>query len=168
MKDAQFISELLLLLIEDTQHGFDQEMLDAAYARYDDLEEADVDLDEDEVRERLANVKSYLLTAQEANGCVKGYAGTFAVFYTLWAVIALHPNKLPNVPEFATKFQEFMSRVKELDAMDDGAKAKRLTQPGGDAYRLPLDFLQASKGASTDLTPRARRLDALVAFLKLA
>jgi hypothetical protein len=44
MKDAQFISELLLVLIEETQHGFDQEMLDAAYAKYDDLEEANIEL----------------------------------------------------------------------------------------------------------------------------
>src|SRR5205823_4880623 len=93
MKDAQFISELLLVLIENTQLGFDQEVLDAAYARYDDLEEADVDLDEDELKERLADVKSYLLAVQEKGGCVKAYATTFAVFYTLWAVIALYRNK---------------------------------------------------------------------------
>src|SRR5437870_774607 len=36
MKDAQFMSELALVIIERKQHGFDQEMLDAAYGRYDD------------------------------------------------------------------------------------------------------------------------------------
>lgn len=40
MKDSQFISELALVVIENKIHGFDQDFLTDAYARYDDFEEA--------------------------------------------------------------------------------------------------------------------------------
>jgi len=45
MKDAQFLSELFLVVIEGKQFGFDQQQLDAAYAGYDDPDEEGVELD---------------------------------------------------------------------------------------------------------------------------
>ena len=71
MKDAQFISELLLVLIEKKQIGFDQEELDDAYAKYDDLEELEVPIDPDEIKESLVEGKEYLIAMQDKNGCVK-------------------------------------------------------------------------------------------------
>lgn len=168
MKDAQFVSELLLVLIEKKQHGFDQQMLDSAYGKYDDLEEGDFEIDEDDIKERLASTKEYLVAMQEANGCVKTYASTFAAFYTLWAIVVLHRTKLPEAANFAAIFMSFMMKAKELDAMDDpSVRSARITEAGGEAYRLPLEFLQASKGASTDLSPRSKRLDALLASLPI-
>jgi hypothetical protein len=104
---------------------------------------------------------------QEKNGSIKAYAGTFAVFYTLWAVVVLHRDKASDAGEFAPSFEGFMTKVKELESMTDEARAERLASAGGRAYKLPLEFLQATKGASTDLTPRAKRLAALAASLKL-
>jgi hypothetical protein len=46
-------------------------------------------------------------------------------------------------------------------------KTMTLAGAGGRAYKLPLEFLQATKGASTGLTPRAKRLAALATSLKL-
>jgi hypothetical protein len=40
MQDVQFISELLLVSIEGTVHGFDQDVLTEKYAEYDSLEDA--------------------------------------------------------------------------------------------------------------------------------
>jgi Protein of unknown function DUF262 len=162
MKDAQFISELLLILIEKKQHGFDQQMLDDIYAKYDDLEEGDVDLDADEATEQLAASKKYMADMQDANGCVKAYAGTFSVFYSLWAAVTLHRRRLGTATVFATKFASFMEKVRELDAMEPETRATKITRTGGEPYRHPLEFLQASKGATTDLTPREKRLTALL------
>jgi hypothetical protein len=162
MKDAQFISELLLMMIERRQLGFDQEMLDDAYAKYDDLDENDAAPDTDEFKEKLQNTKIYLADMQDHNSCVKTYARQLAVFYTLWAVVALHREKIPDPKSFADYFAAFMSRVRELDGIEDtAARAAKVTEAA--AYKLPLEFLQASKGASTDLAPRERRL---VAFLQ--
>ena len=83
MKDAQFISELLLVAIERRQSGFDQQALDAAYAKFDDDAEAELDLDLDQVPESMAQAKAYLLAMQQANGCIRAHAGTLAVFSTL-------------------------------------------------------------------------------------
>jgi hypothetical protein len=166
MKDAQFISELLLMLIERKQLGFDQEMLDDAYGKYDDLDECEEELDPDDVKERLQAAKGYLLAMQDANGCIKAYARSLAGFYTLWAVVALHRDRITDAPQFAAFFADFMSKVRELDSLEDpAAHAARLTQPGGEDYRRPLEFLQASKGASTDLGPRVKRLDALLSAI---
>jgi hypothetical protein len=162
MKDAQFISELLLIMIAGEQLGFDQDMLDDAYAKYDDLEENDAAPDEDAFKENLENTKTYLAEMQDHNGCIKTYARQLAVFYTLWAIAALHRGEIPNAKNFAHFFSTFMEKVRELDSIQDAAaRAARVTEQGGEAYKLPLEFLQASKGASTDLGPRERRLVAL-------
>ena len=164
MKDAQFLSELLLLLIEHKQHGFDQDHLDAGYAKYDDIDEAELDLDPDEVSEQLTTAKAYLNEMQSVNGCVKEAGRTLAAFYTLWAVVVLHrPELLPST-DFAVEFADFMGKVNELKAADDPTSI--LSGSQGEAYRLPNDFLQGYLGATTDLAPRARRLTALLSFVR--
>ncbi len=101
MKDAQFLSELILILIEGKQLGFDQQVLDTAYADYDDLEESKKPIDPDDVKEKLAAVKGYLVEMQDANGSVKQAATAFAAIYTLWAAVALHRSELPPAAEMA-------------------------------------------------------------------
>lgn len=169
MKDAQFISELLMVLIEKRQIGFDQQVIDAAYAKYDDLEELDLPISPDEIKEQLDELKTFLYDAQQWNACVKQYANTFTAFYTLWALVVLYWDNLPEAPEFADEFASFMARVRELDAIESfEERANRIQSPGGEAYRRPLEFLQASKGANTDITPRAKRLEALASHFPLA
>jgi hypothetical protein len=151
------------MIIKGEQLGFDQDMLDDAYAKYDDLEENDAAPDADELKEKLQNTKTYLADMQDHNSCIKAYARQLAVFYTLWAVVALHREKIPDARPFADFFAGFMSRVRELDGIEDAAaRAARVSEAGGEAYELPLEFLQASKGASTDLAPRERRLAAFL------
>jgi hypothetical protein len=164
MKDAQFISELLLLLIERRQVGFDQQSLDAAYANYDDIEEADLPINEDDIREQLADAKQYLLDMQEANGCIKGYAATLAAFYTLWAAVVLHREVLGEAGPFARVFADFRQKVQELESAAD--RAAILQGPDGLRYKWASEFLDGYRGASTDLGPRTKRLEALLAFVR--
>jgi len=165
MKDAQFISELLLVLIERKQLGFDQQRLDDAYATYDDPEESDLPISPDEIKDQLAEAKQYLLDMQMANGCIKAYAGTLAVSYTLWAAVVLHRSSLPEAAEFATIFANFREDASAIDSAED--KAGLLAGPHGEDFKLAYEFLQNSKGASTDLGPSTRRLEALLQFLHI-
>lgn len=48
MKDSQFISELLLILLEEKVIGFDQDYLDDSYAKYDNPEETQFNFPEEE------------------------------------------------------------------------------------------------------------------------
>jgi hypothetical protein len=164
MKDAQFMSELILVIIERRQHGFDQEMLDAAYGRYDDLEEADVEVNPDEVKEAIVGAREFLVTAQDSNGVIKDDAATFGAFYTVWALIVLHGAELPDASSFAARLKDFMKKMKLLDSSED--KAALLTGEKAAALKRPMEFLEAYRGASTDLSPRTKRLNALRAFFR--
>ena len=146
MKDAQFISELLLVLIERKQMGFDQQRLDDAYATYDDPEESDLPIRPDDIKDQLVEAKQYLLDMQMANGCIKAYAGTLAVFYTLWAAVVLHRISLPEAAKFATIFANFREDASAIDSAGD--KAGLLAGPHGEDFKLAYEFLQNSKGAS--------------------
>jgi hypothetical protein len=164
MKDAQFFSELLLVVIDGEMRGFDQDALDAAYARYDDLEELEDPLDTEEILQKWSDGKSYLLAMQNANECVKQYATQLAAFYTLWSAVILHREELPDATEFAAIFAEFRQRVEELQQSQD--KAALLTGASADRFRFPSDFLDAYRGASTDLAPRTKRLEALLNYVR--
>ena len=139
-------------------------MLDDAYGRYDDLEEADAELNPDEVKEMLVDARDYLVAAQDINGCIKEYAATFGAFYTVWALVTLYRTELPEVSIFAARFKEFMEKVRVLDASSD--KASLLTGHDGASFKRPMEFLESYRGASTDLTPRTKRLEALHAHFR--
>jgi hypothetical protein len=163
MKDAQFISELLLVIINNSMIGFDQDALDAAYARYDDLDEVEEALDEEDVMQKLNDAKEYVVAMQNSNGCVRDHASQLAAFYTLWAAVALHREALPEPADFAAIFTTFRRRVDELDRAQD--KTPFITGENAPRYRRPSEFLEAFRGASTDLAPRSRRLEALLNFV---
>ncbi len=164
MKDAQFISELLLVIITHRQHGFDQDSLDEAYARFDDIDEADETIAPDEVEAEVEAVKAYLVQMQQSNGCVRPNARALAHFYSLWTLIALHRAELPQNAATAAKYAEFISMVGELK--DSPNSAALLNGESGTKYALANEYLQAYGGASTDLAPRAKRLDALRTFMR--
>ena len=95
----------------------------------------------------------------------KAYAGTLAVSYTLWAAVVLHRSSLPEAAGFATIFANFREDAIAIDSAED--KAGLLAGPHGEDFKLAYEFLQNSKGASTDLGPSTRRLEALLQFLHI-
>lgn len=149
MKDAQFVSELLLLTIEKQQVGFDQETLDEAYGKYDEIDSDTVSINTDDVTTKWEGVKSYIREMQADNSCITDYANTFARFYTLWALIVLHGSALPSAKEMAPKFEAFMREVDNPQTQDARCIA----------------FRYASAGASTDLGPRMLRLENMLAYI---
>jgi len=86
MQDVQFISELLLVSIEQKIHGFDQDVLSEKYAKYDDnLEDASIKDAEDEIKERFARTKECVQEMEKTNNCVSYHTTALQNFYTLWA-----------------------------------------------------------------------------------
>lgn len=163
MKEVQFISELILVVIEGKQSGFDQQALDEAYAKYDDLDDTDSAINPDDVLERMNEVKNFLIAIEDTNGCVKDHATTFGTFYTLWSLVALSRKELPNAKVFAAKFVDFVKKVDKLNTLEN--RRELLSGRDADVYADPSAFLEASKGASTDLAPRQKRLEALKRFV---
>jgi hypothetical protein len=156
MRDIQFLAELLLVVIEHKIHGFDQDMLDAKHAEYNDLTEVALLQEEDAIMERFTAAKKFIVAMEDELGVISDYASTNTHFYTLWAWVVLRRAVSAKADEVANSYKEFMEQVKKLtrEEVDQaGAAAESVT------------YFNNSRGASTDLTQRQSRLDALTAAL---
>ena len=143
MKDAQFISELLLVIIDQRQKGFDQDALDTAYGKYDDITELDEPIEPDDIKEQMSNAKQYIDAMQGVNSCVKKYASSLAVFYTLWAAVVLHRDRLPDPSRFAAIFADLREKVEQLKGAED--RASLLTGDKTAKYDIANTFLEDRK-----------------------
>lgn len=159
MADTQFISELLLVLLENKVIGFDQNALDEMYAKYDDIQDNNLSINEDDFKEKLDRVKKYITEIQEKNGSVKKHAAAFVHFYTLWTAIALNDCSSLSSDDFATRYNAFMDHVAELSQQND--LTEFLKEHESDDYKNAWTYLINAKGASTDQKPRENRLQAL-------
>lgn len=158
MTDCQFISELLLVALEQRIFGFDQDSLDELYAKYDDLAETAPEINEDEVLEKIDSIKNFMLQMELANHAITDFAKGLGHFYSLWSLIALN-QRLPPPEELAMSYAEFMRKVAMLNSQDD-LQAFLLSRPEQD-FTSGLAYLDNSRGASTDLPQRTARLEAL-------
>ena len=115
MKNVQFVSELLMIVLENNIIGFSQDHIDSIYAKYDDLEELQEagEFFLEEFTTRLTYIKHFLIEADNHNQCISNYAsGSNTNFYTLWAFI--HLNGPDNPQAFADSYNIFMSNVSEV------------------------------------------------------
>lgn len=162
MADTQFVSELAFVILENQLFGFDQDLLDDLYAKYDDPQETAPALDVDAYQHRFNAVRTYLLEMEMHNHAITGHARTLAHVYSLWALVALNAD-VPPASELAVRYTVFMDRVEELSRQDDLVAFLAGDNAGG--YRVPMDYLNNAGGASTDLAPRRERNTALAAAL---
>ncbi len=111
MKDVQFISELMLVLILEKVNGFSQFMIDDFYAEYDNPE-TELDFNTVRFEERMNNTIDNINSLNNINECVFKHATTVGQFYTLFAVIALHKKdqnySQAELNEIAKKYSSFM------------------------------------------------------------
>ena len=158
MVDSQFISELMLVILEGDIMGFDQDALDELYAKYEDPADSCPELDQDAALKRFADAKAYLVQMNSEQAVVETYCKGFGHFYTLWALVALTKN-LPTPKKLAISYAAFMQKVQKLTDQSDLEAFLQKTKKG--EYTLALTYLRNSRGASTDLGPRKERLAAL-------
>jgi hypothetical protein len=158
MVDSQFISELMLVMLEGRVLGFDQDALDELYAKYEEPSEMAPELNQDAFLQRFGAAKNYLLQMDGEERVVSRHSKGFGNFYTLWALVALTDN-LPPPATLAERYVTFMEKVQRLTDQEDLDVFLR-DAPAGE-YTLPLAYLTNARGASTDLGPRKERLAAL-------
>lgn len=153
MKNVQFISELILIILDNRIVGFDQEYLDENYAKYDDIEELveSGDLDVEGFNTRLEHIKNFISQADQHNNCITNYAaGSNNNFYTLWAY--LHLNDPQDPIQFADRYNAFMELVSRVPA-DQAA--------GNQVEENVLVYFNNSRGAVTEPFQRSERFNAL-------
>jgi hypothetical protein len=147
MKADQFVSELILVMLEHSIFGFDQDLIDEKYAEYD-IPESIPDFSVEEATQKLAIVKEYVKEMEKTSKAISTFSKTLADFYSLWSLIVLNYDELPPATELAALYSKFMEKV---------SKQKSQPTPGEPAYK----YFAASQGATTDLKQRTDRLSAL-------
>lgn len=153
MKNVQFVSELVMIVLENKIVGFDQDYIDEIYAKYDEIEELQEsgDFNLETFTTNLINIKQFILDVDNHNGSITEFAaGSNNNFYTLWAYIYL--NNPQNAIDFANSYQVFMRKV---------VRVKEMQEAGENIEEVVLSYSNNSKGAVTDLPQRRERLLAL-------
>jgi hypothetical protein len=163
MRDVQFLSELMLVVLKKDVFGFDQDALDDLYAEYDTPQETDPAFAEEEVIVEFEKAKQWVMSLEQVNGAVSEHGKSYTNFYSLWCVAALADNGLPKADVAAERYAAFMSKVNEVLKTEDPESLL-----GGDraeALRGPYRYAQNARGASTEPPQRRQRYEVLRAVL---
>lgn len=162
MRDAQFISELFMLVLHGQIEGFDQEQLDKLYADYDEPVDAVPDFDESEFKNGAFRIKATIQKMIEIDPAVLKHAKTANNLYSLWGVLALCGSEVPENPDLANKYVAFMSLVEQVkEEIAGGANL-----PDNPEVIAASVYRRSATGASTDLTQRKERHAILLHQLK--
>ena len=170
MKDVQFLSELLVLVLKGDIGGFDQTELDEFYAKYAEplASDSEVEFEEDYVRDTWSAARKFLVAMEAANGCMAAFGRSFKHLYSIWAVIVLNLGKDADPNAVADKYRNFMAEAEKfkdqayLDAMMQNEAGAAAMNP---LTSLALKYFQNSTGASTEGPQRRARHEALTAAL---
>ncbi len=154
MKDVQFISELLMVILEKKIVGFDQDHISKIYADYDSISDSEIEFAEDDYLNEKERIRKYVEEMENNNKAITKWATTVNNFYTLWSLITLFSEALPSPQELTTKYNSFMEKV---DLMTEETDSQTLGAQDKHAYV----YFKNSRGASTDLKQRTERLNAL-------
>jgi len=188
MKDVEFVSILMLVVLEKEFVGFPQDSIDQLYAKYDfilnDLAEDEVDLNvqkgeecnegeecelslftKENIRafeEEFEKIRSFIEKMDEYNSCiVRHKKRLFTDVYTLWCSLAFEPSLIDGGHEkMATRYEKFISGV-------DDAFLK--VKDHEDISSLPKEmqnYYSNSIGAATEEEPRRQRCLALTDYVK--
>jgi hypothetical protein len=158
MADTQFISELMLVILENAVLGFDQDDLDQFYAKYDDdPDDSEVKFSEEKFGKNMTAARTHLVKLEESKNTISQFAKSFTHFYTLWCVVALNlaTIKKRKPEEISRRYAAFMKRVETLASKKDLEAFIKADKKN--AYGAALSYYSQSRGASTDLTPRQER-----------
>jgi hypothetical protein len=165
MRDVQFISELLMIVISKDVRGFDQFDIDQFFAEYDDLTiQEDDGFDETEVKILFAKVRDFINQMILANPDLMEWLRYVRDLYSLFASLVLCPTLLDYNPEvLAGRYARFMSRLAQFGTRDPESVQQDALEPQ-DAHA----FLYYSNGigASTDKAQRLSRHEALTQALQ--
>jgi len=190
MKDVEFISTLMLVLLEQDFVGFPQSNIDMLYAKYnfklDELPAEDADgsnifeetqdqdiedivilrEDIDKFEENFANIKKFISAMEENNSAVTKHARRLTTdFYSLWSVLALSDVILRfSAASVAACYDQFIGEVDKIyDQMRDDktrGPSSMSVDPG------IMKYYAHSIGAATTTEYRETRYEALRDYIE--
>lgn len=160
MADVQFISELMVIEIKKRLNGFDQDSLDDIYAEYDDLTDQAIFV-EDDFRQRFESSKRYIQMLLINESSLIETLKVQSHFYTLWGYLCLETPRLKTPQEFIPIYRQFLSDVTAF-AQTQNEVLQAADDTRENYMKAVAKYSNNTRGASTDLTPRLNRHQALV------
>lgn len=178
MADVQFIAELFMVIIEKKIVGFDHALIDQTYATYEDPDNPDLNFDKEKFTERLSEARKIVAEIYEADNDIASFLSSVSNMYTLWAILVLYHDKLPDTQTLAARYSAFSHEVSAIAAQKklDGEQSAEEEEPGAgdDLSGSPLgyspeahDYFDANQSATTEYPQRNKRLAALRRALKI-
>ncbi len=181
MKDVEFISILMLVVLEKKFIGFPQIEIDALYAKYDfEIDELSDNEDEatetnggidellpltlieiNEFETRFTEIKQFLAKMEETNNCITQNSKKITTdLYSLWALLHMTDvmEKYP-AEKVAEIYADFISQVYEF---------LEVFKENGDisTFKDPIKkYANFSSGATTEEGPRKKRHEAFLIFV---
>lgn len=174
MADVQFIAELFMVLINSSIIGFSHDSIDLAYAEHEDVSDPDNPFDAEGFTKKLSAARSYLSSMFEANPEISTFLSSVSNTYTLWAVLVMDADKLPDAADLAKRYIGFMNEVTAVSAERKRIATLGEADRGTPLVQSPLIFsdesqsyLDANQSATTEYPQRLRRLTSLRKALKI-
>ncbi len=161
MADAQFIAELLMVVVEEKIVGFDHDMIDQIYADYDDIESSDITFNVERFHDLQSATRNTLLLMDEVNQCVENHASTVSNMYTLWSFLVLNHNGLPPATQLAGRYDQLMNEVESYGSQVKGSSSSDDQTAQSNYSPEALEYFQNNQSATTELPQRQSRLDVL-------
>ncbi|WP_145253525.1 DUF262 domain-containing protein [Pseudomonas sp. DE0157] len=163
MADVQFISELFAVTLKNKIFGFDQDFLDELYAEYEEIEDNDSFIEED-FYSSVSRVKDFISEMLREVPEVREYLKVQIHLYSLWAYLNQQDTNALEPKNFAVKYIAFMRQA--TNQAPTSADEKNNDKEAVSSFTTEAtSYASSSKGATTDLTPRAQRHEALVSAL---
>lgn len=175
MKDIEFISILMLVVLEKQFVGFPQATIDELYSKYDEVIAEDdepayqdfsfLQSDADTAKNRFTKIKSFIQKIQEETELLTAKffrKKTTTYLYSLWAYFAINEieemdARLPGV------LKGFFEKLEILAGKDSTEYAALIADDS--SYEDVKKFHENSTGAATEVALRKARHDALTTYI---
>lgn len=158
MKDVQFISELLMVIIRNEVRGFDQDSLDQMYADFEVPADTDPDFDSERILAKLACAKRVIEAWVKAHPALRVALKGMSHFYSVWGYLVLEASQQKmDDPETGKRYSAFITRSQDLH--ESALEGIDVLPPGSDTA---LKYAFNARGAATEAPQRKARHDALL------
>ena len=158
MKDVQFVSELLMIIIEKNISSFNQDHIDQIYSNFnnqEDIEKYDTyEFNEEDYLNTKNNIKKIINQMIAYDDTIKLHLSTVNNMYSLWFCVEQSQSNIDSWDNVSRKYLNFMNKIKSIKSTDDATN-----DDIGPNHKLYYDN---SYGASTDFKQRNNRSIALM------
>lgn len=175
MKDEEFISILMLVVLEKDFVGFPQESLNVLYAKYDKIISEDdepefeefyfTENDAQDALDEFKKIKKILIEIEKRSKLLTSKffrKKTTTHIYSLWCYFTL--NKIwEYTNDYADNLETFFSKLETVSEKESTEHGPLVASD--QSYKFVISYLENATGAATEFSQRSARHDALTGYI---